>query len=175
MQYSLWCKIGHDFFLPLMRTLPRDGVGTHRDRVGPHICINFQLGGRLGPTETRPQGRAGHQGASPKICMIRKKNFFFITSPLRFLDLPTVLLGCSQMAERLPMALPDLKKTKIQLFAVCCMAHTHVQLYRDLLPRWVRNKKDSRDNTWNSQKFRNLRFLARIYQIASVRSWNFKS
>ena len=72
------------FFLPLMRTLPRDGVGTHRDRVGPHICINFQLGGRLGPTETRPQGRAGHQGAPPNFFMIRKKNFFLSPAPLDF-------------------------------------------------------------------------------------------
>ena len=56
------------FFLPLMRTLPRDGVGTHRDRVGPHICINFKLGGRVGPTEPEdPRGRAGagYQGAPP--------------------------------------------------------------------------------------------------------------
>ena len=120
-----------------MRTLPRDGVGTHRDRVGPHICINIQLGGRVGPVEPGPRGGAGQASGGPSNwCMIRKKNLanFFI-GPLRFLDLPTGLLGCSQMAERLPMALPDLKKTKIQLFAVCYMAHTHVQLYRVLLPR----------------------------------------
>ena len=134
------------FFLPLMRTLPRDGVGTHRDRVGPHICINFQLGGRDGADGTRPQGGGGGQGIKGPLqfLFLKEKNLlmqltFFIITPLGFLNLPTVLLGCSQMAERLPMALPDLKKTKIQLFAVCCMAHTHVQLYRHLLPRWVKD------------------------------------
>ena len=107
----------------------------------PHICINFQLGGRVGPVEPGPRGGAGQASGDPLQLFYDKeeKPFslpnFFIIGPLRFLDLPTVLLGCSQMAERLPMALPDLKKTKIQLFAVCCMAHTHVQLYKDLLPR----------------------------------------
>ena len=124
-----------------MRTLPRDGVGTHRDRVGPHICINFQLGGRVGPVEPGPIGGAWQASGGPLQFLYDTAEKpsslanFFIIGPLRFLDLPTVLLGCSQMAERLPMALPDLKKTKIQLFAVCYMAHTHVQLYRVLLPR----------------------------------------
>ena len=129
-------------FLPLMRTLPRHGVGTHWDRVGPHICINFQLGGRVGPVEPCPRGGGARQGIRGPLQFLydkEEKTIFFINGPVRFLDLPTVLSGCSQMAERLPMALPDLKKTKIQLLAVCCMAHTHVQLYRDLLPRWVRD------------------------------------
>ena len=121
-----------------MRTLPRDGVGTHRDRVGPHICINIQLGGRVGPVEPDPRGGAGQASGCPSnLCMIRKKNSlllqtFLSSSPLDFWTFRRSFWAVARWQKDFPWRCPIWRRQKFNFLLThmynCTETCCHVEL-----------------------------------------------